>query len=74
MVIIKKGDEGTPVILVQGMLQKLGHRIKADGKFGPLTDEAVRGFQGNNGITVDGKVGEATALKFIEALMFMSES
>jgi peptidoglycan hydrolase-like protein with peptidoglycan-binding domain len=31
-----------------------------DGYYGPLTKEAVRDFQGSNGLTVDGIVGPLT--------------
>lgn len=55
--VIKKGDRGNDVKLIQ---QKLG--LKADGKFGPKTEQAVREFQGANGLYIDGIVGEQTQL------------
>lgn len=55
--VIKRGDRGNDVKLIQ---QKLG--LKADGKFGPKTEQAVREFQGTNGLYIDGIVGEQTQL------------
>lgn len=55
MNIIKKGSSGSEVKLVQ---QKLN--LVADGIFGTLTEEAVKEFQKNNGLTVDGIVGKNT--------------
>lgn len=49
---LKAGDQGTEVELLQ---RKLG--IEVDGQFGPLTLEAVKKFQEENGLTVDGIVG-----------------
>ena len=55
---------------VQG-LQHLLH-IYPDGKFGPLTEEAVKEFQTSHGLTADGIVGAKTwaALKSAEDGVF----
>ena len=37
-----------------------GYRDGIDGEFGPLTESAVKAFQGEQGITVDGVVGPQT--------------
>ena len=60
---LKKGMTG---LHVQG-LQELLH-IYPDGKFGPLTEEAVKEFQKAHGLVADGIVGEKTwaALKSAE--------
>src|SRR5574344_2434615 len=60
---LKKGMDG---LHVQG-LQELLH-IYPDGKFGPLTEEAVKEFQKAHGLGADGIVGEKTwaALKSAE--------
>ena len=49
---LKKGMTG---LHVQG-LQELLH-IYPDGKFGPLTEEAVKEFQTAHGLVADGIVG-----------------
>ena len=65
--ILKKGMSG---LHVQG-LQHLLH-IYPDGKFGPLTEEAVMEFQTAHGLTADGIVGAKTwaALKSAEDGVF----
>lgn len=65
--ILKKGMSG---LHVQG-LQHLLH-IYPDGKFGPLTEEAVKEFQTAHGLTADGIVGAKTwaALKSAEDGVF----
>ena len=55
MNVIKKGSKGSDVKLLPQRLN-----IVADGIFGPITEEAVKEFQKNNGLTVDGIVGENT--------------
>ena len=70
MSILTQGQGGTAVVLLQGILQKLGHRIKADGVFGPATEEAVRRFQTESGVKVDGKVGEDTAAMLVQKLFY----
>ena len=58
MNIIKLGSRGDDVKVLQ---QKLN--LAVDGIFGPLTQEAVKEFQKNNGLTVDGIVGTNTWTK-----------
>ena len=49
---------------VQTLLQRLGYDVGTtgiDGKYGPRTEKAVRRFQQDNGLRVDGIVGLETA-------------
>lgn len=58
---LKSGSEGPEVRYLQRRLQALGYTtVKADGKFGPATEQAVKGLQQAFGYDVDGKVGKAT--------------
>lgn len=50
--ILKLGSRGNEVKVLQEKLN-----LKADGIFGPLTEEAVKDFQRSNGLEVDGIVG-----------------
>ena len=52
---LKLGSRGAQVMTLQKKLH-----LRADGIFGPLTDEAVREFQEKNGLTIDGIVGPKT--------------
>lgn len=54
------GISGTDVYELQGRLRELGYMDKATGNFGEETEAAVKEFQKNNKLTVDGKVGEYT--------------
>jgi peptidoglycan hydrolase-like protein with peptidoglycan-binding domain len=58
--LVKKGDEGSLVFAIQGLLGTMFHDLKADGKFGPQTDSAVREFQKKMKLKVDGIVGKNT--------------
>jgi soluble lytic murein transglycosylase-like protein len=40
----------------QSHLRRAGYDVDVDGKFGPMTEEAVEAFQGTNNILVDGVV------------------
>ena len=57
---VKKGDKGTPVRWVQDKLNKAGYKVDIDGSFGGKTDKAVRKFQNDKDLTIDGKVGKNT--------------
>ncbi len=57
------GAKGDDVTNVQKRLKELGYISKATGYFGSDTDNAVRSFQKNNGLSVDGKVGSNTMNK-----------
>ena len=57
---VRKDDRGSAVLRLQEALKKRGYNIKADGIFGNKTLEAVRAFQADNGLVVDGIVGSKT--------------
>lgn len=59
---LSMGMQGDDVKLLQNRLLTLGYSDvgAADGKFGAKTDKAVRKFQTDKGLTVDGIVGKNT--------------
>ena len=58
---LRMGDRGSQVTRLQVKLIDLGYLTgPADGIFGSQTDAAVRGFQRDKGLTVDGIVGVNT--------------
>lgn len=64
--LVRFGDRGFDVRAVQHYLQFYSKfypaipDLNADGVFGPTTDDAVRGFQQQFGLNVDGIVGRQT--------------
>jgi hypothetical protein len=65
--LLKKGKTGDDVELVQDKLLALGYDLGkwgADGDFGSMTYKAVRKFQSDNDLDVDGVVGEQTCKAF----------
>lgn len=58
--LVQRGDRGPEVKVVQQMLTTFGWKISVDGDFGPQTEHAVRVFQKNHGLEVDGIVGPQT--------------
>jgi DNA invertase Pin-like site-specific DNA recombinase/peptidoglycan hydrolase-like protein with peptidoglycan-binding domain len=58
------GDNPSPAVRhVQRVLDRRGYDLGApgvDGRFGPITDAAVRRMQADNGLVVDGIVGKHT--------------
>ena len=60
---IRRGNKGADVIECQTMLTRLGYDIGPcgiDGDFGRATEAAVRSFQSDNKLIVDGVVGPMT--------------
>ena len=53
--VLKEGDEGQEVKRLQGHLT-----TNKDGDFGPKTKEALKDYQRENGLTVDGVAGPQT--------------
>ncbi|MEV0633882.1 protein kinase [Streptomyces sp. NPDC050619] len=59
----RQGDSGKRVLQVQCMLTKRGYGVGSsgvDGEFGSGTESAVRGFQSDKGLNIDGIVGHET--------------
>nr|WP_296073266.1 peptidoglycan-binding protein [uncultured Actinoplanes sp.] len=57
---IRQGTKEHPVMTLQHLLRARGHAVAVDGVFGPLTDKAVRDFQKERKLSVDGIVGPKT--------------
>ena len=70
--VYQQGSQGAMVIEIQERLSRLDlYNGAIDGVFGPVTEQAVREFQEQKGLTVDGIVGDMT----LEALgIITSES
>jgi peptidoglycan hydrolase-like protein with peptidoglycan-binding domain len=58
--LVKGGDAQHPVQTLQYLLRARGHFVAVDGSFGPATDAAVRAFQQERHLAVDGVVGPNT--------------
>ena len=60
--VLEVGSRGNDVAKVQKRLIQFDYLSgEADGRYGEATRNAVRRFQKNNGLPVDGKVGRETA-------------
>ena len=68
MTFYKRGSTGAVVKQIQEALFLL-----ADGIYGAITEDAVKVFQRENGLTVDGIVGPATLAKLIPQRLKKSE-
>ena len=72
---LKRGDEGAGVRALQTRLKKLGYLSGAvDGSYGAATEEAIRAFQRDNGISADGKAGHSTLQKLFSNVVTSSLS
>lgn len=64
--VLKKKCKGEAVVALQSILTGLDYYTgELDGSFGGLTDKAVREFQKDNDLEVDGVVGSATWEKLL---------
>lgn len=59
-VMLEHGSTGRHVRALQGALREAGYELDIDGDFGDATYAAVRDFQSNNDLQVDGVVGPNT--------------
>lgn len=57
---LRRGDTGEDVRTLQRLLSARGRMLVADGDFGARTEAAVRAFQEQSGLSVDGIVGPTT--------------
>lgn len=59
-VVKRKSRDTDSVERIQGVLEVRGYDVSVDGDFGRDTERAVKAFQKDQGIEVDGKVGPDT--------------
>ena len=59
--VLRRGDRGDKVKLLQQELNRVGANLTADGIFGLATERAVRDFQKRVGLVADGIFGDKTA-------------
>ncbi|MEO4001609.1 N-acetylmuramidase domain-containing protein [Mesorhizobium sp. CAU 1732] len=58
--LLRRGARGKDVVFVQTALAERGIVLAIDGIFGAQTERAVRDYQRDKGLVVDGIVGQAT--------------
>lgn len=69
--LIKKGDEGADVKLMQQYLLQLGYDLGsygADGDFGSATEKALKAFQKDQKLEADGEYGEKSHAALMAAV------
>lgn len=57
---LRWGSDGSTVENLQSTLNESGADLAEDGVFGPRTHDAVKDYQANNGLQIDGVVGPET--------------
>ncbi|MFI8186989.1 peptidoglycan-binding protein [Actinacidiphila glaucinigra] len=62
---LRQGSRGEAVKAAQIQLTVAGHRVVADGRFGPRTVSAVKAFQKRHALRADGIVGPNTWNKLV---------
>lgn len=64
--VLRKGKKSECVKALQVLLDGNGYHLMADGSFGPATETAVKQFQMDKKLTVDGVVGAKTWEKLLK--------
>ena len=67
--LVREGEQQHPVKTLQYLLRGRGHGLTADGAFGPVTEAAVRSFQQQKGLGVDGVAGPATWQALVSGML-----
>jgi peptidoglycan hydrolase-like protein with peptidoglycan-binding domain len=62
------GNRGVDVLAIQYLLNQAGQTVDTIGVFGPATNAAVRAFQSQRGLTVDGIAGPNTWMALVPVL------
>jgi N-acetylmuramoyl-L-alanine amidase len=74
-ITLSKGSKQTGAISqLQNSLDFLGYELTPDGEFGNLTESAVKKFQTDNKLTVDGIAGKNTLAKIAELVSKKKEA
>ena len=68
MPILQRGISGQNVERLQGDLSRLGYQISVNGVFDEVTENAVKKFQQDHNLTIDGVVGPQTGRQLGAAL------
>lgn len=69
--VLREGDSGEAVRLMQDYLLKLGYDLGArgiDGDFGSKTEDALKAFQLDAGLEIDGEFGEKSHAALMAAI------
>ena len=61
----QRGTKGPLAAAIQAALREAGHDLDIDGGFGPKTENALREFQRQNNLEIDGVAGPATYAKLL---------
>ena len=56
---LRPGSRGAEVVRLQLALRELGYLLRPDGRFGPMTREAVMTFQSTHRLPPTGEMGSA---------------
>ncbi len=69
----KKGSRGSIVKRVQEWSCLHGHRLVADGIFGPATEAGIKAFQSKSGLSSTGKVDRSTYMALVSPMLRVLE-
>lgn len=68
--VLRKGNSGTFVKMLQTKLNEHGASIVADGSFGDLTETALKLFQKSKSLVADGVAGDLTWAELLKPVSF----